>query len=290
MLRIGELSRRVGVSDHLLRAWESRYGLLRPERSTGGFRLYSEADERRVRRMQTHLGDGMSAAQAARRALEEEPSAAATVDAERGAAAGAPMPVARLRAILRRALDEFDEPGAQAVIDRLLADFTVPAALRDVVLPYLGDLGDRWERGEVSVAQEHFASNVVRGRLAGLSRGWGAGRGPRAVLACPPGELHDLALLSFGIVLHASGWRISFLGAATPLENLRRTVDVVRPDLVVLAGTMRGSLEPLRDELTQLARQAPLAIGGAAATAQLAEQIGARLLAADPITEAQQVA
>jgi DNA-binding transcriptional MerR regulator len=65
-LRIGELSRRLGVSDHVLRAWERRYGLLRPMRSPGGFRLYSEDDERRVRRMQVHLSRGLSAAEAAR--------------------------------------------------------------------------------------------------------------------------------------------------------------------------------------------------------------------------------
>jgi DNA-binding transcriptional MerR regulator len=70
MLRIGELSRRLGVSDHVLRAWESRYGLLQPVRSPGGFRLYSEADESRIRRMQAYLADGLSAAEAARAALD----------------------------------------------------------------------------------------------------------------------------------------------------------------------------------------------------------------------------
>jgi transposase-like protein len=69
LLRIGELSRRVGVSDHLLRAWESRYGLLQPVRSPGGFRLYSEADESRIRQMQAYLAEGLSAAEAARAAL-----------------------------------------------------------------------------------------------------------------------------------------------------------------------------------------------------------------------------
>lgn len=289
MLRIGELSRRSGVSEHLLRAWETRYGLLRPERTAGGFRLYSEADEGRVRQMQANLADGMSAAQAARRVLDDEPVAQPTTTAELGAAAS-PVPVAQLRTNLRRALDEFDEPAAQAVIDRLLADFSVPTALRDVVLPYLAELGERWARGEMSVAQEHFASYVVRGRLAGLSRGWGAGRGPRAVLACPPNELHDLALVSFGIVLHTVGWRVDYLGAATPVDHLARTIDEVRPDLVVLAGTVSGSLEPWRAELAALARQAPLAIAGAAATPELAAAIGARLLAADPVTEAQRLA
>src|SRR3984893_12841576 len=72
LLRIGELSRRVGVSDHVLRAWERRYGLLQPVRSPGGYRLYSDADERRIRRMQAHLARGLSAAEAARVALSEE--------------------------------------------------------------------------------------------------------------------------------------------------------------------------------------------------------------------------
>ncbi len=69
LLRIGELSRRLGLSDHVLRAWESRYGLLQPVRSPGGFRLYSEADEARVRQMQAYLADGLSASEAARAAL-----------------------------------------------------------------------------------------------------------------------------------------------------------------------------------------------------------------------------
>src|ERR1700687_1852998 len=72
VLRIGELSRRLGVSDHVLRAWESRYGLLRPVRSAGGFRLYSESDEMRVRRMQARLAGGLSAAEAARTVLRED--------------------------------------------------------------------------------------------------------------------------------------------------------------------------------------------------------------------------
>ena len=72
LLRIGELSRRLSVSDHVLRAWESRYGLLQPVRSAGGFRLYSEADAQRVRRMQAHLAGGLSAAEAAKAVLGEE--------------------------------------------------------------------------------------------------------------------------------------------------------------------------------------------------------------------------
>lgn len=286
VLRIGELSRRLGVSDHVLRAWESRYGLLQPVRSAGGFRLYSEADESRVRRMQAHLAHGLSAAEAAQAVLGEDAGARADLGRTTGPPR-APRAASELSGDLRQALDAFDEPAAQAVLDRLMSDLSLTTVLRDVVVPYLTELGERWERGTASVAQEHFASNVIRGRLAGLARGWGNGQGPRAVLACPPGELHDLALMVFGIVLNRNGWRIDYLGMSTPVEELTRTVDARRPDLVVLAATLPEILEPFATQLTALAQRAPLALAGAGATPQIAAAVGARLLAGDPVTEAE---
>ena len=279
LLRIGELSRRVGVSDHLLRAWESRYGLLHPVRSPGGFRLYSVADESRVRMMQDQLAEGLSAAEAARAVLGAGAGGVA-------APARSPVP-AGSAAVLRQALDAFDEPGAQAALDRLLADLSVPAVLRDVVLPYLADLGERWQGGTATIAAEHFATHVIRGRLAGLARGWGGGHGPRALLACPPGELHDLALMMFGIVLHGTGWRIDYLGTNTPMGELARAAGESGPDLVVLAAARPQVLKPLRAELASVARRAPLALAGAGATPQTATAAGAALLAGDPVTEAE---
>ena len=170
-----------------------------------------------------------------------------------------------------------------------MSDLSLPTVLRDVVLPYLTELGERWESGTASVAQEHFASNLIRGRLAGLARGWGNGHGPRAVLACPPGELHDLALMVFGIVLNRNGWRIDYLGMSTPVEELTRTVDARRPDLVVLAATLPENLEPHAAQLTALAQRAPLALAGAGATPQIAAAVGARLLTGDPVTEAENI-
>src|ERR1700712_3102367 len=103
-LRIGELSRRVGESPELLRAWESRYGLVVPERSPGGLRLYSEHDERRVRAMREHINAGLSASEAARLAkLANEP--------QPEAAAGT---LADIEAVLERSFAALDEPAAQA--------------------------------------------------------------------------------------------------------------------------------------------------------------------------------
>jgi DNA-binding transcriptional MerR regulator len=277
-VRIGELSRRVGVSDHLLRAWENRYGLLRPTRSTGGYRLYSAADERRVHRMKQFLSSGLSAAEAARAVLDEPPVPAANADVPQEVAA------------LGSALDDFNEPAAQAALDRLLVQLSPTTVLRDVVLPYLRQLGERWAQGTASVAQEHFASNLLRGRLAGLALGWGAGVGPRAVLACPPGELHDIPLMAFGIALHRLGWRVTYLGSSTPLAELRQTVEVTRPELIVLAAVEPDRFAQVAKDLAGLSRRYPVALAGAGADAALAKRTGARLLSGDPVTAAETVA
>ena len=310
VLRIGELARRVAVREDLLRAWERRYGLLKPVRSPGGFRLYSNADEQRVRRMQAHLARGLAAAEAARAALEEETNRSDTTASVQPAApptaAGEPTPagvaaqpnapvsgndrgLTGLAGQLRRALDNLDEPAAQAVLDRLFADFTVETTLQQVLLPYLRELGDRWANGASGVATEHFASNLLRARLASLARGWGQGRGPCAMLACPPGELHDLPLLVFGVALHRNGWRIVYLGADTPLADLARTVEEKHPGVVILAAVTPQRFQESIPDLTSLARIAPLRLAGAGATAGVADTVGATVLAGDPITEAQRL-
>jgi methanogenic corrinoid protein MtbC1 len=93
----------------------------------------------------------------------------------------------------------------------------------------------------------------------------------------------------FGIVLNRNGWRIDYLGMTTPVEDLARTVDARRPNLVVLAATLPENLEPHATHLTALAQRAPLALAGAGATAEIAAAVGARLLTGDPVTEADNV-
>jgi DNA-binding transcriptional MerR regulator len=279
-LRIGELSRRTGVTPELLRAWERRYGLLRPARSAGGFRLYSDADERRIELMRAHLGSGLAAAEAARRALAEAP-AAPNADAENGSAE-----LEDAADSLRWALDSFAEAEGQAALDRLLGAFTIETVLRDVVMPYLSELGERWAQGKATVAQEHFASNVLRGRLLGLARGWDGGEGSRALLACAPGELHDLGLIAFGLALRRRGWRITFLGPDTPTETLVETARQLEPELVVVSATAQRRLAPLVDILGRLRRQTRVAIAGAGASEALAREAQVELFDADPVTAA----
>lgn len=277
LLRIGEISRRVGVPVELLRAWERRYGLLEPARTPGGFRLYSEDDVARVRAMRANLDRGLSAAEAARATLADarESETPFLVDGAQE---------------LARALESFDEVAAQAALDQALASLSIEAVLRNVLIPYLHELGEKWKRGEISVGQEHFASNIVRGRLLGLARGWDRGVGPRALLACVQGEQHDLPLLLFGIALRAYGWRVSFLGADTPLVSIVHAVEILTPSAVVLSGTVPGVFEGLTDDLREVAQRAPLYLAGSASSEELAQSAHAAYLDGDLTVAARTVA
>ena len=278
LVRIGELSRRVGVPVESLRAWERRYGLLAPSRTPGGFRLYGEDDVARVLAMRAHLDAGVSAAEAARLALAEDVAVAA-----------APAPVADASELVA-ALDRFDETGAQRALDRLLAALTLDVVLRDVLVPYLHDLGERWEYGQATVAQEHFASNLLRGRLMALARVWDRGGGPRALLACAEGELHDLPLLAFGLVLREHGWRISYLGADTPVASVVEAARTLAPDAVVVSGTTSGALQGIATRLREVALAAPLYLAGAAADPHVARRAHGTYLAGDPVSAAEALA
>ncbi len=278
-LRIGELSKRVGESPELLRAWESRYGLVEPERTAGGLRLYSESDERRVRLMRQHIDAGLSAAEAAR--LTKAGDGAGTP------AAGPSR--ADVQAMLEDSFDAMDEPAAQAALDRIFATFDLREALGEIILPFLNRLGLRWEESEVSVAQEHFASNVIGGRLRALARGWGEGVGPIAILACPPGERHELGLLCFGLGLRERGWRIVYLGADTPISEIASTVDALSPAIVVLAARSPRLFSSRAEEISALAGQVRVGLAGAGASAALAERLGGDPLIGDVLEVAERL-
>ncbi len=275
-LRIGEFARRVSVSPELLRAWEARYGLLEPIRSDGGFRLYTAQDAERVARMKRGLDEGLSAAEAARRALAQARPGEGLLDDAQG----------RLLSAVRA----YDEAALHAVLDEALAGFAVETVLRELILPMLREVGARWERGELEVGQEHFASNLVRERLLGLGRFWGRGGGPLAILACPPGERHDIGLIAFGLLLRSHGWRILFLGADTPLSTLGQAVATTAPRLVVVASMDRSLLESEAGELRRLGRSAPLVLSGAGASEELCKRLRVERLDGDLVAAADAVA
>jgi methanogenic corrinoid protein MtbC1 len=225
--------------------------------------------------MRALLAAGVSASEAARQVLAGVAPGAA--DAE--------TTLADVRNELHAALRHLDETAIEGAIDRVLATFGLDTAIRDLFLPALRELGEDWAAGTVSVAQEHFAVTVLRGRLLALARGWDAGIGPLALLACPPNELHDVSLVMFGLALRRRGWRITFLGADTPAEDIFATEQRIAARLTVLFASNWEGHRALVPLLAANGDRA-IALGGATA-GPIAEAAGCRWLRGDPVTAAE---
>ena len=226
--------------------------------------------------MQRHLGEGLSAAQAAARALDTDLRTP-------------PGEAPARREQLGRALEGLDELAAHAVLDAALAELSVDAVLGEIVLPYRAELGRRWEDGDASVAEEHFASALLRGRLLGLARGWGQGGSPHALLACAPDEEHDLPLICLGLALRSRGWRVTFLGARTPFDTLIDMTRALAPDVCVVSATLPRSLEVSEKRLRTLAKSTTLTLAGPGADAEFARGVGATWLDGGPVEAAAQL-
>jgi methanogenic corrinoid protein MtbC1 len=248
--------------------------------------------------MQREIDRGYPPAQAAKLALAR----AATRDGRKGQLADGRDPstgttspadlthLETIRTELYRALLGFDGVRAHQLLDTLLAQFTLNTVLRDVLLPCLQQIGEGWASGTVTIAEEHFASQLIRERLLGLARDWDQGRGPRAVLACPPGERHDIGLICFGLVLARNGWRITFLGPDTPATALSEAAATLSPDLIVLTATVEERFTSITEPLHALATDTDLVLAGPGATPAIARATGATLLESGPVPAALHIA
>ena len=272
--RIKEFAGMVGVPEATLRAWERRYGLLDPERSSGGFRLYSRADERRIRSMQAHMARGLAAAQAAALAIAES----------RVEVVPPGQPGALIEALIE-ATEAYDATRFDTLLDAAFEHGQL-TTIRDVVLPALVEIGVRWERSQLTVGQEHFASHLIERRLLALAKGWEAGRGPLALLACPSGERHTLGLVCFGLVLADRGWRIAYLGADTPVDQILDMSASLAPAAVVICALDAVHLTSSAAELAELAAGHHTILAGGGASAALAERLAAHLADGDAVVAA----
>lgn len=203
-LNIAALTKRTGVPPDTIRKWEQRYGVLRPDRTTGGQRRYSEVDVARVEWLKARLEEGYRIGEAA--ALLGEGAPVATTPSE-------------LREAFAAAAAASDVRALATVVDQTLALGPIDEAFRDVLAPALVDIGDRWQRGELTVAQEHLASSTVRAGLQRLLADARASVRGVVVLACAPGERHEIGLLMLAVLLRADGWQVAYLGPDTPIDD-----------------------------------------------------------------------
>jgi len=256
-----------GLTPATLRAWERRYGLLKPQRSSGGHRLYTQNDIEMLKWLVARQAEGLSISHAVEMWHSQRKTAAARLQSN---AALLTVPgtgdnmLDQLRNNWLAACLAFDEPAAELALAQALAIAAPELVCTELLQKGLSELGEGWYAGTVSVQQEHFASALAIRRLNALLAIAPAPTQPgRLLAACPPGEAHDLALLMLAFILRWRGWEVVYLGANVPLVRLDATLRTTAPRLVLsVAQTLPGaaSLRELAGYVN--AHRIPLAFGG----------------------------
>jgi DNA-binding transcriptional MerR regulator len=247
-LRIGAVARRTGVAVATLRAWESRYGVLRPSRTEGGHRLYCESDVDRVLAVLRLTAQGWSVGAAAGSISAERTPARLSLVGDAADTAAGPGPGSdavedRSAATLAAAVRAYDTSAAESVVDEAFARMGVAHALEGVVMPVLRDLGEGWEEDPSLIAAEHFATNTLRPRLMRIVTATRSAAAPTCVAAAPEGEDHELGVLAAATVAADLGFRVTYLGARTPRAALEGSVITLRPDVVLVGAVTRRAGE-----------------------------------------------
>ena len=188
------------------------------------------------------------------------------------------------------AVETFDAETAEIALAKLFWDVPLSGAVTGVVLPFLREVGDRWEAGSLSVAHEHFVSDMLRRKLSALSSvppqrvlEDADAPSPDVLLACPPGERHDLVLLCVALMLRERGVRARFLGADTPIPSVLSAARAAGADAVVLAATRSTAFTAHGSTLVKLAQEHALFIAGRGADEQTVAEVGATALPQDPV-------
>lgn len=268
---IRAVSARTGVLPGTLRAWERRYQLLKPGRTAGKYRLYSERDVAIVRWVKGRLDAGVAirAASAdvdAMRRSGRWPSIPPAPPGPMGGRTEAPMDEGGRR--LFAALVALNEARAADVLRSAHAEMEPEAVCLRILQPCLVAIGAAWHRGEIRIATEHFASQFLRGHLMALFQAMPIRRrAPRIVVGCAPRELHDIGALMLALFLRRAGYHVEFLGADVHLADLVEYARTSRPDLVCLSANSEATalaLGSLKDMLDALSPAPRFGYGGAA--------------------------
>ena len=258
-----------GILPVTLRAWERRYQLLKPQRTSGNYRLYSDRDLALLRWVKHRSESGISIGriaeefQALRRAGQwpEAPAAPPPLPNRETA-----TPPALYQQRLYAALVAMDEAQAGVVLQEAQALFDLTAICLDIIQPCLYQIGEAWYRGELRITTEHFASQYLRGRLLNLFQAYPMRHSaPRVVVGCAPGEFHDIGSLMLALFLRREGYRVDFLGADVHLEDLSEYARAERPALICLSANSETTARGLRQLDARLGGMRPrpkFAFGG----------------------------
>jgi MerR family transcriptional regulator, light-induced transcriptional regulator len=278
MFTANEVESRTGVPATTLRQWERRYGLPNPQRASSGYRLYSQQDIGCIEFMRNQISGGVPASRAAQLYALNKPVKSPVV--HQVSQSGANLVSRLIEATLTG-----DNGRADRVLSEAHASLSVEDVLLRVIQPTLIEIGEKWHRGEINVAHEHQASNFLRGKLHGLLELAGNSRhGPAIIVACAPGEWHEIGSLMLAIFLRRAGFRTHYLGANTPVEDLVRFSREVKAEVLMISVSNAEVLENLRSTARFLLEAAPLVVYGGAAfneRPEMARELGGEYLGSD---------
>lgn len=268
LVPIRTVSSLTGVNPVTLRAWERRYGLIKPVRTPKGHRLYTMADVDRINQAIALLESGMSIGQVGQ---------VLTADSlkPRDIAEEAFDPWSMYQRRLIEALVNFDESTLDTVYNEALSLYPIDIVTSRLIVPLLQELGRRWEKALGSVAEEHFFSVFLRNKLgARFHHHHRELKGPGLLAACLPGEQHEIGILLFALAAADRDYRPILLGANTPLAELPPVVERTACQGIVLSGSAEVPEPVIQEELPRLLQQVkvPVFIGGRV-TARYAETL-----------------
>lgn len=258
---IRTVSELTGVNAITLRAWETRYGLIEPIRKPSGHRLYTQEHIDLINRVVGLLDRGMRIGQ-----VNAETLAGADVDSE--PAEDRQNQWQRYINGMIAAIIRFDESSLERVYGEALSHYPVKVVTQKLLTPLLRQLGDRWQSKKGSIAEEHFFGFYLRNKLgARFHHRSQKQTGPKLMLACLPGDLHEIGLLLFALEACDHGFQTILLGANMPLEELPAAVSKTESAALVLSGVIEPKHEVIEEQLPWLVRQlaVPVFVGGSIA-------------------------
>ncbi len=246
--------RETGLKAELLRAWERRYEMPKPQRTEGGHRLYSDFDIAVIKWLHARQTEGLSISRAVE--LWREITAAGrdplsdfsplTVPTETNISS-ANIQIDLLRRDWISACMSFEVAQAEQVINRAFSLYPAETVCFELLLKGLREIGSLWAQNEISVQQEHFATNLARRRIETLTALTpNSNRDQTILLGCPENEWHAIPLLVLNLLLKRKGFNVIYLGASTPLAQMEQTASVIRPALIILAAQQLNTVPNLQ--------------------------------------------
>ncbi len=271
-------ARLTGLSPHVIRMWERRYGAVEPRRTSSNRRQYAEADIRRLQLLSRLTGLGHAISQIAGLTDEqlEEMAARHGEDAmEQGDREKEAEPASAAADLLNASLaavDELDANELERILSRSAVQLNGLVVLEHVVAPLLAAIGQRWREGRLRIAQEHITSAVARTFLGDLLRTYEAQpSAPHLVISTPPRQDHELGALMAAAVAASEGWAHTYLGPNIPVEEIAVVAGLKESRAVALSLIYPPDDALLVSELRKLRRLLPkrtaILAGGAAAGA-----------------------